>query len=473
MPQEVLPPENKVALTSGAEKPWAVGGSRSSDSHTGRRGFRMPVGIALGLVFSVLLVAICGIIITYMAASDRRIAGRLLDEQGVAVLKRNETVLQSFFQKQELLFRAIAIHASAKGDQFGPEDLNSFVNLLPEGARFTLQKSGSSKAEATGRPDVYWSVFEYNPKFQTGVKTGVAELGNGQVLLAHYPQPVFSQVARNMVWEDRQKTFLLSGKDKAIVVDGLPESDFEAKSGAALPDLASLTGSPLHLIWKPQSRAHDMGGFVSGRVFPGTRGMFTAIYTEIETGPAKGWYLGTLYQASQFGAALDQTRIVLYAALVALVVGALLSFMVGRMLGKPLIRLAHSAAGLRQLEFAEAERLPRSRLSELDDVNQAFNGSIGALNAFAKYVPRQLVSRLIEEGMTDTRNIEVREMTIIFTDLAGFTNMASHLSAEETATYLNGYFETVSNAIAERDGTIDKFLGGRGHGILGSAVGST
>jgi class 3 adenylate cyclase len=187
--------------------------------------------------------------------------------------------------------------------------------------------------------------------------------------------------------------------------------------------------------------------------------MFTALYTEVGSGPAKGWILGALYKAEEFGAALDQTRIVLYAALVALVVGAVLSFAVGRMLGRPLIRLAHAAAALHQLEFASTDKLPRSRLKELDDVNQAFNGSLGALNAFAKYVPRQLVSRLIEEGMTEARNIELREMTIVFTDLAGFTGMASHLSAEETAAYLNGYFETVSQAITERQGTIDKFLG--------------
>ncbi|CTQ64630.1 adenylate/guanylate cyclase domain-containing protein [Roseibium alexandrii] len=74
-------------------------------------------------------------------------------------------------------------------------------------------------------------------------------------------------------------------------------------------------------------------------------------------------------------------------------------------------------------------------------------------------MPRQLVTRLIEEGMTDSRNIELREMTIVFTDLADFTSLASNLSAEETAVYLNGYFEMVSKVIADREGTIDKFLG--------------
>ncbi|MEP1931860.1 MAG: adenylate/guanylate cyclase domain-containing protein [Roseibium sp.] len=452
MAQEILPPDN----TSGSA-PEGLPTENDQQPHhqRGRTGFRVPVGVALGLVFSVLLVVICGVIVTYMAASDRRIAGRLLDEQGVAVLKRNETILLNFFQEQVVLLKSIAVQSNSLNRKLDQKDLISYKHLLPAEAEFGLRQS----ADEGGTSEVRWRPFEYREGFATGIKTAELKLGSGQTLLAFYPQPVFAALSSDMIWEDRQNVFMLSGKDKAIVVDGLPETAFRAQPGAPLPELASLTETPLHLIWKPQPRAHNMGGSMSGRVFPGLRGMYTAIFAEISSGPAKGWHIGMLYEASKFGAALDQTRIVLYAALVALVVGALLSFMVGRMLGRPLTRLAQTAADLRQLDFSEAERLPRSRLAELDDVNQAFNGSIGALNAFAKYVPRQLVSRLIEEGMTDTRNIELREMTIVFTDLAGFTNMASHLSAEETAAYLNGYFETVSTAIAAQNGTIDKFLG--------------
>lgn len=452
MAQEILPPDN----TSGSTPDGLPTENDQQPRHLrGRTGFRVPVGVALGLVFSVLLVVICGVIITYMAASDRRIAGRLLDEQGVAVLKRNETILLNFFQEQEILLKSIAIHSSTLDRNLDQNYLNAFQQLLPEDAEFGLRSS----ADESGPSEVSWRAFETRDGFASGVKTAELNLGNGQALQAFYPQPVFAALSSDMTWEDRQNVFMLSGKDRAIVVDELPETAFHARPDAPLPELASLTETPLHLIWENQQRAHDMGGAMSGRVFPAGRGMYTAIFTEVSTGPAKGWHIGMLYQAARFGAALDQTRIVLYAALVALVVGAFLSFMVGRMLGRPLTRLAQTAGGLRQLDFAGVERLPRSRLAELDDVNQAFNGSIGALNAFAKYVPRQLVSRLIEEGMTDTRNIELREMTIIFTDLAGFTNMASHLSAEETAAYLNGYFETVSTAIAAQNGTIDKFLG--------------
>ncbi|MGX1498436.1 adenylate cyclase [Labrenzia sp. MBR-25] len=458
MPQEVLAHGN--ADNGNVDAPRAGRDVKKSGFPAEKdKRFRLPVGVALGLVFSILLVVICGIIITYMAASDRRIAGRLLDEQGVAVLRANEAVLTGFFDKQDLFFRSIAAHVAETDARLTAADLRAYEKLLPEGARLETGSAVLVEAPPDELPEISWSAFEIRPGFDTAVRTAELDLGNGQLLIGIYTQQVFADLAREMAFEGRQQVFMLSGGDHAIAIEGLPASDFLAQSGQPLPALETLTGSPLHLIWAPNDQSHDMGGSVTGRVFPGDQGMFTALYTEVGSGPAKGWILGALYKAEEFGAALDQTRIVLYAALVALVVGAVLSFAVGRMLGRPLIRLAHAAAALHQLEFASTDKLPRSRLKELDDVNQAFNGSLGALNAFAKYVPRQLVSRLIEEGMTEARNIELREMTIVFTDLAGFTGMASHLSAEETAAYLNGYFETVSQAITERQGTIDKFLG--------------
>jgi len=456
MSQEILPPERTAPGSQLQDRPGP--GTASLGASAAFR-FRLPVGVALGLVFSLLLVVICGIIITYVTSADRRIAGRLLDEQGAAVLKGNTSVLSGFFKEQEQLLRAIAVHTADQGTALSDRDLATYQRLLPDGARFELARTVMSEDPADQLPSVKWTGFHVQEGFVTAVKSAEIELGNGQLLMGHYPHAVFATLAKAMEWEGRQQVFLLEGRDKAIVVGGLPASDFKASPESPLPDLAGLTASPLHLIWQPQERSHDMGGSVDGRVFPADHRMYTAIFVPVETGPAKGWIVGTLYQANEFGAALDQTQIVLYAALVALVVGAVLSFIVGRLLGRPLGRLAHTAAEMRTLDFEGASRLPRSRLRELDDVNQAFNGSLGALNAFAKYVPRQLVSRLIEEGMTNARNIEIKEMTIVFTDLAGFTDMASHMSAAETAAYLNGYFETVSEAIAEREGTIDKFLG--------------
>ncbi|WP_420338750.1 adenylate/guanylate cyclase domain-containing protein [Roseibium sp.] len=428
-------------------------------SRRGRKPFRIPVGVALGLVFSLLLVAICGLIIAYMAAADRRIAGRLLDQQAAAILNANQAVLDKFFSEQDVLLRTIAVHSAAMQRHLNGDDLEAYKKLLPENAEFELGRSVMDDAPVDKLPDVAWSDFEWREGQAEAVKTAELDLRNGQSLFVHYPRAVFLDVARDMTWDSRQQVFLLSGRNNVIVVHGLEGVDYSASPETPLPSLTEMTETPLHLIWDAGRQAHMIDGQISGRLFPAFGGFYTAIYMELDTGPADGWIIGTLYRADQFGEALDQTQVVLYAALAALLAGAALSFIVGRKLGRPLGRLAEAAADLRKLEFHEEHRLPSSPLAELNDVNQAFNGSIGALNAFAKYVPRQLVTRLIEEGMTDSRNIELREMTIVFTDLAGFTSLASNLSAEETAAYLNGYFETVSKVIADRDGTIDKFLG--------------
>lgn len=432
---------------------------RPMHSRRGRKPFRIPVGVALGLVFSLLLVAICGLIIAYMAAADRRIAGRLLDQQAAAILNANQAVLDKFFSEQHVLLRTIAVHAAAMQRHLNGADLEAYKKLLPENAEFELGRSVMDDAPVDELPVVAWSAFEWREGQAEAVKTAELDLGNGQSLFVHYPRAVFLDVARDMTWDSRQQVFLLSGRNNVIVVHGLEGVDYSASPETPLPSLTEMTETPLHLIWDAGRQAHMIDGQISGRLFPAFGGFYTAIYMQLDTGPADGWIIGTLYRADQFGEALDQTQVVLYAALAALLAGAALSFIVGRKLGRPLGRLAEAAADLRKLEFHEEHRLPSSPLAELNDVNQAFNGSIGALNAFAKYVPRQLVTRLIEEGMTDSRNIELREMTIVFTDLAGFTSLASNLSAEETAAYLNGYFETVSKVIADRDGTIDKFLG--------------
>ena len=285
------------------------------------------------------------------------------------------------------------------------------------------------------------------------------DLGNGQTLIARYPRSIFDGLVDKMRQNETQIPFLFQDKETVIAIAGRGNFDAAVRDKGALPTPEELTSSPLNRIWLKQDRAHDMGGSVTGRVFQAEGGMYTAIMKDVADGAAKCWIVGTLYRAEHFGSALDQSRIVFYAAGIALLVGALISFAVGRVLGRPLARLADVSAKIRELEFGDVQSLPRSRLAELDDVNSAVNGTLGALGAFARYVPRQLVKRLIAEGMTDPHQIEIREMTIVFTDLAGFTSLASHLSIEETAAFLNRYFETVSEAITAEDGTIDKYMG--------------
>jgi adenylate cyclase len=405
----------------------------------------------------VTLVLICGLIIAYMSISSQRIAGGLLSERAVATLSRNREILDSFFKEQSLAFTAVATGTKHGRVQLDEDGISLYRALFPGGTYLRLGPSPVPQP-APAKPLV-WTGFEYDPDLQTAVLRAEEDLGNGQILMALYPRSVFEALADRMRRKATQKPFVLVDRTTALAITGVDATAFAGTLGAPLPRLRQLTSTPLHNLWADQPGSHVMTGVARGRVFPAAGGMYTAVYDEIREGPAKGWVIGMLYRAEEFGSAFEKSRLILIAAGFALLIGAAISFAVGRMLGRPLTRLAQAAGHIHNLDIDAVEPLPGSRLAELDDVNSAFNGTLGALSAFARYVPRELVRRLIAEGLTDPHQSEIRDMTIVFTDLAGFTSLASHLSAEETATYLNRYFETVSDAITKEKGTIDKYIG--------------
>lgn len=450
MDQEIIPPGKDLVHPD-------PNGDRPAAGHPRVRRFRLPVGVALGLVFAVVLVLICGLIIAYMSISSQRIAGGLLSERAAATLSGNREILDSFFKEQSLAFKAVAIGTEQGRVQLDDAGLSRYRALFPEGTQLRLGPSPVPQI-APAKP-LIWTGFDYAPQLKTAVLRAEEDLGNGQILVALYPRSVFVNLAAEMRRKANQKPFLLSDRTTALAITDVDDASFSGSPEAPLPQLRRLASTPLRNLWADEPGSHVMTGAVRGRVFPADRGMYTAVYDEISVGPARGWVIGILYRAEEFGAAFDKSRVILVAAGFALLIGAAISFAVGRLLGRPLTRLSQAAGHIHELDFDAVAPLPASRLAELDDVNSAFNGTLGALSAFARYVPRELVRRLIAEGMTDPHQSEIRDMTIVFTDLAGFTSLASHLSAEETATYLNRYFETVSDAITKEKGTIDKYIG--------------
>jgi class 3 adenylate cyclase len=62
--------------------------------------------------------------------------------------------------------------------------------------------------------------------------------------------------------------------------------------------------------------------------------------------------------------------------------------------------------------------------------------------------------RLGKKGVARTES-----MTLLFSDLKGFSTMCSHLSAPEVVDLLNGYFDAMIPPIREAEGDVDKFIG--------------
>lgn len=79
---------------------------------------------------------------------------------------------------------------------------------------------------------------------------------------------------------------------------------------------------------------------------------------------------------------------------------------------------------------------------------------------FSRYISEDVANELIKKGI-DSMHLggAEREVTVFFSDLAGFTDLSENLKPEELGRILNIYFEEMSSIILAEKGTIDKFIG--------------
>ncbi len=79
--------------------------------------------------------------------------------------------------------------------------------------------------------------------------------------------------------------------------------------------------------------------------------------------------------------------------------------------------------------------------------------------AFEHYVPPSVVSELLHHPELLSLGGERRPITVMFTDLAGFTNEAEKLEPEAVSGLLNEHFDAMASIVIDHGGTIDKFIG--------------
>jgi class 3 adenylate cyclase len=172
-----------------------------------------------------------------------------------------------------------------------------------------------------------------------------------------------------------------------------------------------------------------------------------------------GWQLVTAIPRSAFTAEIDRNtqRLLLVIAGLAIIAAATAALFANLGFARPIARIAGELRHIEAFSLGDVKHMP-TRLRELDDLSAALKRMAGSLKAFALYVPTDIVRTLVQQGIDPKPGAEMREITVLFADLPGFTTLTEEHGAD-IAPFLTEFLTVATQIIHAEGGTVDKFIG--------------
>ncbi len=162
-------------------------------------------------------------------------------------------------------------------------------------------------------------------------------------------------------------------------------------------------------------------------------------------------------------------------ALVAAAVGGLLAFFLASFVVQPIQALVQGVRGIGAGNLEQ--RIELRRNDELGELTTAFNDMADSLrekeyirSTFERYVSRPLAKRILAQRDELQLGGEEREVTILFSDIRRFTNMAEGMPPARVVALLNEYFSRMIGIITAHEGMVDKFMGDAVMALFGAPV---
>lgn len=331
------------------------------------------------------------------------------------------------------------------GDIFFEERLKSETAYVAEGSPW-FRQAKNSKESTWALVGILPDGFE--PSIVVSKRVDAFGRFEGVVMVA-VSLSRLSKTLQALSTPKDSKVYLLAQDDMVLAT-----SDPSDKAMAAhLADFPSADG--LSVAVRSARKAHDDTTFRAVADGPGIGPVFVSS-TKL---PFEDWRLVTAIPRSTFAGDIDGNtqRVLFIIAGIALLASATAILFARQLFARPLARLSQQLHAVEQFDLERVSHTPNA-LAELDDFSQALKRMSNGLAAFARFMPTDVVRPLIDGGLTARPGGELRDVTIMFADLPGFTELTEELGVG-VEPLLTRFLTLSIEAIHAEGGTVDKFIG--------------
>lgn len=170
------------------------------------------------------------------------------------------------------------------------------------------------------------------------------------------------------------------------------------------------------------------------------------------------WIISVIAPEDYYLRGLTGTRDrLLLASLAVMAVILLGGALVLRVVQRGLSRAAASAARMQDFDFSPSDVTAPFR--DVRATIESLERAKTAMRAMGKYVPVNLVRRLYQMNQEPALGGDLMDVTLLFTDIGGFTAVAEKLAPDDLALLLGEYFAALTAAVHTNQGIVDKFIG--------------
>ena len=258
------------------------------------------------------------------------------------------------------------------------------------------------------------------------------------------------------------RRFILSGRDHVLAHWLMADKYPDRTNEAPLPKLTGFADPVLGAIWQQAGRSDlliKLPVGTKGHAMDIASRRYIFFYREIYGFGPEPLIAGVYFDRVDIGKEVRRMVLSLVVGIVALIISLIAAIYMGRKIARPIVRFSAAAGRIRDLDVSQVAELPGSMFRELNDQSDSFNAMLRALRWFELYVPKKLVTQLVKRGDVREMISDTRNLTVMFTDIAGFSAMSQGMSAPEVADLVNHHFTLIGACIEAEDGTVDKFIG--------------